>query len=181
MLTAVLEANGGSDREILDGCRHEDLAWARRRLNARRDVHGHPGELAALQLALAGVDAGADFDAEPLDVIAHDARALEGTRRRIKAREEAVASRLHLGTLAFGHLAPDDRAMLIQERAPARVAELLGVLGGADDGGERQRRQDSSRLGRSLSACGVGMVTPTRSRIARRTRAAARFHGPARR
>src|SRR5713101_2691519 len=38
MLAAVREAHGGSDHEILDGWRHEDLAGAGRRLDARRDV-----------------------------------------------------------------------------------------------------------------------------------------------
>src|SRR5262245_6694569 len=132
MLAAVLKAKSRSDRDNLDGLRDEDLSGSRRGLHARCDVDGHPGEVAPLYLAFAGVNAGADFDPKTLHGITHGTGALECTCRRLEAREEAVARGVDLNPLASRDLGPDRRAMLLEKRTPASVAKPLRVRGRAD-------------------------------------------------
>src|SRR5262249_14453287 len=110
MLTAILEANSRSDRDGLDGLRDEDTSGCRRSLHARCDVDGYAGEAAPLHLAFAGVNAGADLDSETLQDVTRGTRALERPRRRVEAREEAVARGVNLNPLAARDLGPDRRA-----------------------------------------------------------------------
>ena len=51
--------------EVQRGAGHEHLAAVRELADARGDVHGHPGQPVAQQLALAGVHARPQLDPEP--------------------------------------------------------------------------------------------------------------------
>ena len=67
-MPAVGECHARPGHEVADGARDEHLAGARERRDARADVHGDPAEVVvAEQLALAGVQPGAQADAERLD------------------------------------------------------------------------------------------------------------------
>ena len=69
----------------------------RQRADARADVHGHPADVVAHDLALAGVQAGAHVDAERRTARCAIARAQRiAARRTVERGEEAVAHRLDL-------------------------------------------------------------------------------------
>jgi hypothetical protein len=61
MEAAVLEPQPRPDDEVLDGARREHLAGPCARHHPRADVDGDPGHVVANELALAGVQAGADL------------------------------------------------------------------------------------------------------------------------
>jgi hypothetical protein len=64
---AVLEVDPGAGDEILDRSRDEHLSGRRRSGDARADVHGDPGDLAVGDLALAGVQTGADIEPDLIE------------------------------------------------------------------------------------------------------------------
>jgi hypothetical protein len=64
VLAAVLEAQPGADDEVLDRARHEHLAGRGRLFDACGDVHADAAQVVAEDLALAGVDADPELDAE---------------------------------------------------------------------------------------------------------------------
>ena len=61
--------------------------------------------------------------------------------RPVERGEEAVAGRAHLAAAEAAELAADRRVVLLQQVAPAAVAELGGVLGRVDDVGEEDGGQ----------------------------------------
>ena len=65
---AVLEAGARADDQITHGAGDEDFAGAGLAEDPRRDVYGDPPDVGVQQFALAGVDAGADLDAQGLGV-----------------------------------------------------------------------------------------------------------------
>ena len=60
------------------------------------DVHAEPADVAAADLALAGVQAGAHLDAERLHRVAHRHRAADRSPRAVEHRQETVTRRVHL-------------------------------------------------------------------------------------
>ena len=65
---AVLEARARADDQVPDGAVDEDFAGPGLAEDPRRDVYGDPPDVGVEQFALAGVDAGADLDAQCLGV-----------------------------------------------------------------------------------------------------------------
>ena len=61
----------------------------------RGDVYGDPPDVVVQQFAFAGVDAGADLDAQCLGVSAQGLGAADGLRRAVERDEVAVAGALH--------------------------------------------------------------------------------------
>src|SRR6185312_10116067 len=55
--TAIAERDAGTDDEVLDGARNEDLVRARERSDSGADVYSHAAYVVAHELALAGVEA----------------------------------------------------------------------------------------------------------------------------
>jgi hypothetical protein len=109
-------------------------------------VDGDPSEIRALDLALAGVDAGPDLQAHPLEAVADRLRAPDRHGRRVESGEETVAGRVHLAAAMRAQLLSHQRVVLPQQGPPCRVTHPLGVLSGTDDVGEQQGRQDPFRL-----------------------------------
>ena len=82
--------------EIPHGRRHQHLAGSGEGADPGTEVHGDAGDVVAAQLALTGVQAGADLEAEavaPPSPIA--SRTADGARRSVEHREEPVAGRFH--------------------------------------------------------------------------------------
>ena len=148
MRAAIVEGDARAGHEVAHRPAHERLARAGERGDPRGDVDRHAAHVVAEQLRLARVHAGADLDAEP----AHGARdrggAPDRARRTVEHGEEPVAHRLDLATAVVGELLAHDAVVLVQELAPAAVAERRRQLRGADDVGEQQGQQRAGRLRR---------------------------------
>src|SRR6185437_10462815 len=78
---AVVEVDPGASDEVLHGARDEHLSPASQRRDARANVHGEPADLPVDALALAGVQAGADLEAERANAVADRASAPDGADR----------------------------------------------------------------------------------------------------
>src|ERR671930_2095198 len=143
---AVLELEPRPRDEVLDGARDEHLARPSLVGDAGSDVDGDPARLPAVELALAGMDARADVEAEVAEDAPDRARARDGARRAVEAREDAVACGVDLLPAEPGDLGPHGSVVACDQLAPRAVAELRRPLGRADDVGEQHRREDSLRL-----------------------------------
>ena len=85
------KAGARADDQVTHGARDEDFAGAGLAEDARRDVYGDPADVVVEQFALAGVDAGADLDAQRLGIRAQRLGAADGLRRAVERDEVAVA------------------------------------------------------------------------------------------
>jgi hypothetical protein len=65
---AVLEARARADDQVTHGAGDEDVTRAGLAEDARGDVYREPPDVGVEQFALAGVDAGADLNAQGLGV-----------------------------------------------------------------------------------------------------------------
>ena len=81
---AVLEAGARADDQVTHGAGHEDFAGAGLAEDPRRDVYREPPDVRVQQFALAGVDAGADLDAQGLGVSTQGLGAADGLRRPVE-------------------------------------------------------------------------------------------------
>ena len=104
-----------------------------------RDVDGHPGQPVPEQFALAGVDAGAQLDAEPgrgdAQLLGADDRRPRGVERDQKAI--APIGQHPAAGLLDGLI--DDLVVALEQFSPPRVTQPGQVLGRADDVGDQQR------------------------------------------
>ena len=92
MAAPIVEVDAGTYDKVLDGLGHQRLARPRQRCNAGSDVDGEAADVAAADLALAGVQPGVNLEAEriaaaPMMVVAHARivgvpRTMPRTRRR---------------------------------------------------------------------------------------------------
>jgi hypothetical protein len=99
---------------VADSTRDEYLARLREVGDAGRDVDRHPGESHVEQLALAGVDAGAELDPECRRGDANLFSTGHRLRRRVELDQEAVvAIRDHVSSDS-ADFARDDRLVLGQ-------------------------------------------------------------------
>ena len=88
---AVLEAGARADDQVTHGARDEDVAGAGLAEDPRRDVYCDPADVGVEQFAFAGVDAGADLDAQCLGLSAQGLGAADGLRRAVERGEVTVA------------------------------------------------------------------------------------------
>ena len=105
-----------------------------------------PRTFVAVELALAGVDARTDVDAELPQRVADRERAADGARRTVERGEEPVAGGVDLAAAKPLELAPNRGVVRAEELAPAAIAELHGPLRRADDVGEENRGEDAVGL-----------------------------------
>src|SRR6266542_3488648 len=143
---AVFERDSGTGDEILDGAGDEHLAGPGERCDTRADVDGDAADLLVDKLALAGVQPGAHVEVEVPDPVAHCTGTANGARRPVEARKEPVAGRIDLPPAKASELGADDVMVLLQQDAPAAVAERSRPGGRVDDVREENRRQDAVRL-----------------------------------
>jgi hypothetical protein len=91
------------------------------------------------------VDAGPDLDPQVADAPDDRLRAAHGTCRPVERDHEPVARRVDLS-------AADALVVRGQELAPEPAAQLGRALGGADDVGEQDGRQNPVDVGRASPA-----------------------------
>ena len=89
------KARARADDQVTHGARDQDVAGAGLAEDPRRDVYRDPADVAVQQFALAGVDAGADLDAQCLGLSAQRLGAADGLRRAVERGEVTVAGALH--------------------------------------------------------------------------------------
>ena len=106
------------------------------RCNTSPGVNSDPADIVADQFALAGMKPGTDLDPETLDFFYNGTGAANATRWAVKSSEKAVAGGFHLMAAKAHEIAPDRRVMMVEQIAPALIAECGSLLGRANDVGE---------------------------------------------
>src|SRR5262245_25806837 len=106
-----------------------------------------PADLLAHDLALAGVEAGPDFEPQRSDAVRYGAGATNGARWAIESRQEPVASGVDLATPEADKLAAHQAVVTVEQIVPAPVAEACRLLGRADNVGEQHGREHAIGLG----------------------------------
>src|SRR5918992_2616583 len=96
MRPAIVKPDVGADHQVLDGPRDQPLAALGERGDAGADVDGDPADVAVEQLAFAGVQAAADAQPQPVELLDDLLRTADGARRAVKGGDEPVAERLYL-------------------------------------------------------------------------------------
>jgi hypothetical protein len=87
-------------------------------------------------LDLADMQASPDLDAELADAFNGLQRALGGSRWCVEDHKEAIASGVDLSALVTPHGGTEKPVVVLDEVAPAPIAEFGGHFRGADDIGE---------------------------------------------
>src|SRR4029453_16455198 len=90
-------------------------------------VYRDPVNLAARELDLAGVQAGADFEPEAAHGIADPAGAAHGGARPVKSGQESVARRVDFPAAGAVEFLADDRVMARKELGPGGISALRGL------------------------------------------------------
>jgi hypothetical protein len=75
------------------------------------------------------MEAGANFNAEGSDLVGNGARAAHPARRTVEGSKNAIAGRFDLVAAKAREIAPDCGVVIVQEIAPAAIAERRGLLG----------------------------------------------------
>jgi hypothetical protein len=97
-VTSVSEGQPGTSDQILDGARNDNLIWLCLCSDARPDMHGNAAYLPVHDLALAGMQSGADMQPQLPYPVADRLRAPDGARRSVEGREEAVPGGVDLAS-----------------------------------------------------------------------------------
>src|SRR2546428_10538941 len=146
MATAPLETQARSGDEIAHGPGDEHLARPRGARDARPDMDRDATELCTYDLALAGVDAGADLDPLLTHGVSNGKSAGHCARGAVEGREEAVAGVVDLAAAMALEFASHCRMVALEHSTPLRVAEREGALGRADDVGVEHSREHATRV-----------------------------------
>src|SRR5229473_6697699 len=96
-------------------------------------VDGDPSDLVSVELALTGVNAGAQLEPERSGGGDERARALDCPRRPVEGREQAVPGRIDFLASEMGELAANLPVKSCQEVSPGGVAQLGRARGRAND------------------------------------------------
>ena len=149
MRPSARELQAGAGNEITHRPGDEHLPAACRRRDTGANVNRDAAELAVDSLALSRVDACADFEIE----LAHGASDRAGAAHRgprpLEAGKEPVARRVEFATVEPGEQLAHAGVVFVEQLVPAAVAERARAVGGTDDVGEQDGREDPVGCGRS--------------------------------
>ena len=109
-------------------------------------MHRDPTHVIAHDLALASVEASADFKSQRTHPLRHRARAADGPRRTVEGGEKAVAGRVDLTSTKSSEFAANHGVVTIEKIAPTAVAERGRFFRRADDVREEHRCENAVRL-----------------------------------
>jgi len=138
---SILELNVGSCDQIHDGSRDQDLARLSESGDPGPDVHGDSGNSLIGHFHLARVNAGANLNAEFMNMTADAHCAPNRPSRPIEGGEETIASGVDFSSPKAGELMSHRTVMQFKEITPLTVTHGRGPLGGGHDVGEENRRQ----------------------------------------
>ena len=140
---AILEGDPGTVDQILDSARHEHLSCVGQGGNSCSDVDCNATDVITARLALAGVQAASNVDAQFRHAFSESGGAAKRTGRAVERGQEPVASVFYDATLEAGNFGAGDLIVPLEQFTPALVTELSGASGGIDDVGEQHRGQDA--------------------------------------
>src|SRR6266481_470376 len=143
MSASLVEAQTRSGDQILDGSRHQHLARAGERRDARGDVDSDALHVVAGDLDLAGMEATADLNVERTDRLGNGAGTTHGTCRAVEGGEESVPKRSHFVAAEAREFPAHRRVMRFEQIAPALVAQLLRPRGRTHDVRKQYGRKDT--------------------------------------
>ena len=115
-------------------------------------MHRNAAELVAHDLALAGVETGADPDAEGANGVADGAGAADGAGGAVEGGQEAVARGIELPAAESDDLAANRGVVGLEEIPPGTIPDGRGGRSGAHDVGEENGRQHPIGLGTAPDA-----------------------------
>src|SRR5918995_4581557 len=146
MLTGVRESDAGSGCSVACVARHKHLAVSSRLHYACGHVHCRASDVVAAALDIPDVDPGVNFETEALDDGSERQRAADGVGSRRKGREHTIARVLDEATAKPLDLLRADAFVLVQQPAPATVAERVCMFGRFDEVCEEHRSQGALRF-----------------------------------
>src|SRR6187200_14316 len=118
MDAAVLELDSRAGDQVLDRARDEDFARPRQRSDTGTHVDSDAGDTVPMHLALAGVEACPDRQANRLDGVADRDCTADRARRPVERSEEAVTRGIDLSTAEPFELPADSGVMGVEELTP---------------------------------------------------------------
>src|SRR5437867_351470 len=124
---AVAELEARACDQLCDGAGDEHFPRRRLSGDTRAGVNRDAADAVVDQLDLAGVNARADVDPQVSQAIDDLERAADRARRTVERCEESVTGTLDLPSLEPIEAPPDRRVVLLEQLAPALVAELGGT------------------------------------------------------
>ena len=137
----VLEARARPDDQITHSAGDEDFAGTGVAEDPRGDVDGDPPDVGIQQFTFAGVNAGADLDAQGLGVSMQGLGAADGLRRAVEGGQVAVAGALDHRAAESLREFGGDLTKALQHHPPPLVARCRGMLRRGDDIGEQHGAQ----------------------------------------
>src|SRR6266478_6681471 len=120
----ICEAQAGARHQIFDRGRHDHLARSGGVHHAGGNVHPDARHVLAPELYLAGMESGADLDAERLHAGRDRLGATDGARRAVEGGQDAVAGVLHQPPTIPLQLSTDEGVVLVEEIFPPPVPDL---------------------------------------------------------
>src|SRR6188472_1719678 len=133
MLAMVLEADRGSDDEVLHGRGHDRLPGVRVGHHARADVDRDAFYVSIGEVDLSGVEARSNVDPDRAQRLVDRLSTSDRAGRTVERREESITRRLHLPPLESIERLTDEPIVLGQELAPPGVSHPGRAVGRADD------------------------------------------------
>jgi hypothetical protein len=115
-------------------------------------MHRNATEFFTHHLALSGVNASANVNAERLDRVGDRPAAANGTCRTIKSRQKAVARRVDFSTTVPPKLLTNKQVMLSQKVLPCAVTKFDYSRGRANDIREKYSCEHAVEIGVNFSA-----------------------------
>src|SRR5262249_46476606 len=120
--SAISKSKPRSGHEIPDGAGDQDFAGAGTRRYTRPDVYSDPGNLLSRNLALAGVQAGANCQSQHCRRVPNGTRAPYRACRPIETGEHSVASGVDDSTPETGRLRTNVFVKAVQQVPPSCIA-----------------------------------------------------------
>ena len=160
------KVGGAAEHHVAHRRRRPQLAVGGGLLDPGREVHRDPRDVAVVvDLDLARVHTGADRDVDRRQVAAHRSRAVDALRRTSKTASRPSPVLFTARPPCVVDQLAGDAVVLLEHRAPRRVAQLRRPLRRADDVGEQHGREAAGHgRHRSRARCRNSMNTSAISR-----------------
>jgi hypothetical protein len=118
LVAAVAEAQAGAGHQVLHGARYQNLTGTGERGDARTNVNGNAADIVANNLALAGMQAGANLNPQRPYFFGYCAGAAHAARRTVERGENAVAGGLDFTAAKASKVTADRRVVMFEQVAP---------------------------------------------------------------
>ena len=123
VIAPIREPKSGPGYQIAYGPSDQHLTWTGKSGHPRAGHDPHSADLRSKDLALAGMDAGADLDPECAHGIGDLECAADAARWTVERREESVPGVVDLASTEACELLADDRMVSLEGAPPPVIAE----------------------------------------------------------